>query len=31
MTGPPTDMPWGQRVAHIQAADGNTLNLTEPT
>lgn len=23
----PTDMPWGQRVAHVQDPDGNTLNL----
>ena len=28
--GPPSDMPWGQRVAHIQDPDGNTVNLTEP-
>ena len=28
--GPPSDMPWGQRVAHIQDPDGNTINLTEP-
>jgi predicted enzyme related to lactoylglutathione lyase len=28
---PPTNMPWGQRVAHIQDPDGNTVNLTEPT
>jgi predicted enzyme related to lactoylglutathione lyase len=28
--GPPDDMPWGQRVAHIQDPDGNTVNLTEP-
>ena len=28
--GPPNDMPWGQRVAHIQDPDGNTINLTEP-
>ena len=27
----PNDMPWGQRVAHIQDPDGNTVNLTEPT
>jgi predicted enzyme related to lactoylglutathione lyase len=26
----PNDMPWGQRVAHIQDPDGNTVNLTEP-
>jgi predicted enzyme related to lactoylglutathione lyase len=29
--GPSSDMPWGQRVAHIQDPDGNTVNLTEPT
>ncbi|MGH3387705.1 MAG: VOC family protein [Actinomadura sp.] len=28
--GPPTDMPWGQRVAHINDPDGNTVNLTQP-
>lgn len=28
--GPPNDMPWGQRVAHIQDPDGNTVNLTQP-
>ena len=28
--GPPNDMPWGQRVAHILHPDGNTVNLTEP-
>ena len=28
--GPPSDMPWGQRVAHVQDPDGNTVNLTEP-
>ena len=28
--GAPNDMPWGQRVAHIQDPDGNTVNLTEP-
>ena len=28
---PPSDMPWGQRVAHIQDPDGNTVNLTEPS
>ena len=28
--GPPSNMPWGQRVAHIQDPDGNTVNLTEP-
>jgi predicted enzyme related to lactoylglutathione lyase len=26
---PPTDMPWGQRVAHILDPDGNTVNLTK--
>ncbi|WP_329274220.1 VOC family protein [Streptomyces sp. NBC_00691] len=26
----PRDMPWGQRVAHIQDPDGNPLNLTQP-
>ena len=29
MLGPPNDMPWGQRVAHIQDPDGNTVDLTE--
>jgi predicted enzyme related to lactoylglutathione lyase len=29
--GPPNDMPWGQRVAHIQDPDGNPVNLTQPT
>lgn len=28
--GPPTDMPWGQRVAHIEDPDGNLINLTRP-
>src|SRR6266513_1252777 len=28
--GPPNDMPWGQRVAHILDPDGNTVTLTEP-
>jgi predicted enzyme related to lactoylglutathione lyase len=23
------DMPWGQRVAHVQDPDGNALNLTQ--
>jgi predicted enzyme related to lactoylglutathione lyase len=27
--GPSTDMPWGQRVAHIQDPDGNKVNLTQ--
>ncbi|GAB3308676.1 VOC family protein [Geodermatophilus aquaeductus] len=26
--GPPTDMPWGQRVAHVRDPDGNPVNLT---
>ncbi|MFE4454512.1 VOC family protein [Streptomyces sp. NPDC056796] len=25
----PKDMPWGQRVAHIQDPDGNALNITQ--
>jgi predicted enzyme related to lactoylglutathione lyase len=29
--GPPNDMPWGQRVAHIQDPDGNTVNLAQPS
>ncbi|WP_328876091.1 VOC family protein [Streptomyces sp. NBC_00287] len=24
------DMPWGQRVAHIQDPDGNPVHLTQP-
>jgi predicted enzyme related to lactoylglutathione lyase len=28
LTGGPTDMPWGQRVAHITDPDGNVVNLT---
>ncbi|MER6117772.1 VOC family protein [Streptomyces sp. NPDC001743] len=28
--GGPTDMPWGQRVAHVQDPDGNPVNLTQP-
>jgi predicted enzyme related to lactoylglutathione lyase len=28
--GPPNDMPWGERVAHIEDPDGNTVNLTQP-
>lgn len=28
--GQPNDMPWGQRVAHIQDPDGNAVNLTQP-
>jgi predicted enzyme related to lactoylglutathione lyase len=27
--GPPNDMPWGQRVAHIEDPDGNKVNLTQ--
>lgn len=30
VTGGPTDMPWGQRVAHITDPAGNPLNLTQP-
>ncbi|MFF8381660.1 VOC family protein [Streptomyces sp. NPDC015661] len=26
----PNDMPWGQRVAHIQDPDGKAVNLTQP-
>ncbi|WP_029432479.1 VOC family protein [Blastococcus sp. URHD0036] len=26
--GPPNDMPWGERVAHVRDPDGNALNLT---
>jgi predicted enzyme related to lactoylglutathione lyase len=29
VTGPPNDMPWGQRVAHITDPDGNPVNLTQ--
>jgi predicted enzyme related to lactoylglutathione lyase len=28
--GPPNDMPWGERVAHVEDPDGNTVNLTQP-
>ncbi|MCG7527567.1 VOC family protein [Streptomyces sp. OfavH-34-F] len=28
--GGPTDMPWGQRVAHIKDPAGNAINLTQP-
>jgi predicted enzyme related to lactoylglutathione lyase len=28
--GPPNDMPWGQRVAHVRDPDGNLVNLTQP-
>ncbi|SEO85889.1 VOC family protein [Trujillonella endophytica] len=27
-SGPPNDMPWGQRVAHVRDPDGNVVNLT---
>lgn len=27
--GPANDMPWGQRVAHVEDPDGNSLNLTQ--
>ncbi|MBY8882549.1 VOC family protein [Actinacidiphila acidipaludis] len=30
VSGGPNDMPWGQRVAHIQDPDGNPVNLTQP-
>ena len=29
VTGGPTDMPWGQRVLHVQDPDGNAVNLTQ--
>jgi predicted enzyme related to lactoylglutathione lyase len=29
VVGPPNDMPWGQRVAHIEDPDGNAVNLTQ--
>jgi predicted enzyme related to lactoylglutathione lyase len=28
--GLPNDMPWGQRVAHVQDPDGNAVNLVQP-
>jgi predicted enzyme related to lactoylglutathione lyase len=28
--GQANDMPWGQRVAHVQDPDGNGVNLTQP-
>jgi predicted enzyme related to lactoylglutathione lyase len=28
---PATDMPWGQRVAHVRDPDGNAVNLTTTT
>ena len=31
ITGGPTDMPWGQRVAHVKDPDGNAVNLTTST
>lgn len=31
LTGGPTDMPWGQRVAHVTDPDGNAVNLTTAT
>ncbi|MGW6271091.1 VOC family protein [Streptomyces sp. NPDC055060] len=30
VSGGPTDMAWGQRVAHIKDPDGNPVNLTQP-
>jgi len=27
--GPANDMPWGQRVGHIEDPDGNAVNLTQ--
>lgn len=30
VSGGPSDMPWGQRVAHIRDPDGNAVNLTQP-
>jgi predicted enzyme related to lactoylglutathione lyase len=30
VTGGPTDMPWGQRVLHVQDPDGNAVNLSSP-
>ena len=29
VSGPANDMPWGQRVAHVQDPDGNRVNLTQ--
>jgi predicted enzyme related to lactoylglutathione lyase len=29
VTGPPNDMPWGQRVAHVLDPDGNMINVTQ--
>jgi predicted enzyme related to lactoylglutathione lyase len=28
VSGPPNDMPWGQRVAHVRDPDDNAVNLT---
>ena len=28
VSGPPTDMPWGQRVARVRDPDGNAVDLT---
>jgi predicted enzyme related to lactoylglutathione lyase len=28
--GPPNNMAWGQRAAHIEDPDGNAINLTRP-
>ncbi|WP_436764444.1 VOC family protein [Streptosporangium sp. V21-05] len=28
--GPSTDMPWGERVAHVHDPDGNMVDLTRP-
>jgi predicted enzyme related to lactoylglutathione lyase len=30
LTGGPTDMDWGQRVAHTTDPDGNLVNITQP-
>ncbi|EFE84545.1 LOW QUALITY PROTEIN: glyoxalase, partial [Streptomyces albidoflavus] len=30
VSGAPNDMPWGQRVAHIQDPDGTPVNPTQP-
>lgn len=29
VTGGPNDMPWGQRVLHVEDPDGNAINLTQ--
>lgn len=29
VTGGPNDMPWGQRVVHLEDPDGNVVNLTQ--